>query len=163
MEAPTGKVVFIYMDPRWPEDVLKALRGDVLSMPAGELLGAVIFADALLSAVPQISHLTIFTDSDATAVSIQSSSSPSPQMNVIVEWLMQRHPHVQFMALHQAGIRNQAADRLSRSDSAGVVAEAAETGALTCHIPLEAHAIDLMRLAVATPQHPRRRQPSQDA
>lgn len=163
IEAEDGRLFFIYMDPRWPPDVLEALRQNELSMPAGEAIGAVVFADALLEALPGVTHLTIFTDSSATAVGIQTSSSPSPQMNVLMEWLMQRNPSTQFMALHQPGKRNGAADSLSRTDSASVLSDAEAAGAIIIRLPLEPHAIDLMHLAMAHPQRPRPSRTAQEA
>ena len=163
IEADDGRLFFIYMDPRWPPDVLQALRQNDLSMPAGEAIGAVVFADALLEALPGVTHLTIFTDSSATAVGIQTSSSPSPQMNVLMDWLMQRNPSTQFMALHQPGKRNGAADSLSRKDSASVLADAKAAGAIPIRLPLEPHAIDLMRVAMTHPQRPRPSRTVQEA
>jgi hypothetical protein len=163
VEDDRGNLKFLYHDPRWPPDVATALQQDKLSMPAGEGIGAVAFADSLLTAVPSITHLTIFTDSSAVQQAFQSSSSGSPQLNFIVSWLFQRHPDVQFMAIHQPGVRNTAADRLSRTDSAAVLREAAATGAAILHIPLQQHAYDLMREAMAKPQRPRPSPHTQDA
>ena len=146
---------FLYIDPRWPPDVILALQQDTLSMPAGEGLGAVIFADILATALPGLTHLVIFTDSSAVAVAIQANGSPSPQMNLLVRWLFERHPHVQFLALHQPGVRNDAADGLSRSRSAAVIADAVATGAHAVQLHVPPHAVALMRAAMATPQRTR--------
>jgi len=110
-----------------------------------------------------VTHLTIVTDSSATAVGIQTSISPSPQMNVLMDWLMQRNPSTQFMALHQPGKRNGAADSLSRKDSASVLADAKAAGAIPIRLPLEPHAIDLMRVAMTHPQRPRPSRTVQEA
>jgi hypothetical protein len=147
-----GELLFPYSDPRWPEQIKLALQSNKLSMPAGEGLGAVIFADALIEAMVGITHLVIFTDSSCVSEAIQSSSSGSPQLNFVVNWLFQRHPDVQFMGIHQPGVRNHASDSLSRSASAAVLADARAAGAHPCCLPLQQHAIDLMFEAESKPQ-----------
>ena len=147
-----GELLFIYIDPRWPEEILKHLRSDILSMPAGESIGAVVFADYLAETLVGLTHLVIFSDCVALVAAIQSSSSESPQLNFIVNWLFQRHPQVQFMALHQPGKRNAAADGLSRSSSASVIAEAQAAGARAIQLEQQQHAIDLMFAAADMPQ-----------
>ena len=127
--STSGGLVFIYTDPRWPPDVLEALRCNELSMPAGEGIGAVVFADAIAAALPGLSHLIIFTDSSPVVAALQSGNSDSPQLNAIVLWLCQRRPGLQFIALHQPGKRNGAADGLSRHATASVVADAVAVGA----------------------------------
>jgi hypothetical protein len=124
-------LVFIYTDPRWPSDVLEALQSNALSMPAGEGIGAVVFADAIAAALPGLSHLIIFTDSSPVVAALQSGNSDSPQLHAIVLWLFQRRPGLQFVALHQPGKRNNAADGLSRHATASVhvVADAVAAGA----------------------------------
>ena len=78
------------MDPRWPEEVLKALQENTLSMLAGEGIGAVVFTDEMATLLPNLTHLYVFTDSTAVEAAINSASSPSPQMNVVVSWLFDR-------------------------------------------------------------------------
>jgi hypothetical protein len=152
MVRTSGDPIFLYMDPRWPPDVLEALRTNVLSMPAGEGIGAVVLADALAAILPRLQHLIIFTDSSPVAAAIQSGNSDSPQLNAIVRWLFQRRPHLQLIALHQPGKRNGAADRLSRHSTAAVIAEAAAAGAHIARIEC-AHVMEpLARMAMRLPQ-----------
>ena len=155
IETEEGQIIFPYINPRWPGEIIRMLQANVLSMPAGEGLGAVIFADALIEALPSITHLIIFTDSSPVQAAIQSSSSGSPQLNFIVNWLFQRHPSVQFIAIHQPGVRNSAADGLSRAASATVLSEAEAAGAQLFPLPSHQHALDLMHAASTKPQRPR--------
>ena len=142
--------VFIYTDPRWPPEVLAALQQNVLSMPAGEGIGAVVFADALADSLVGLRYLIVFTDSTPVVAAIQSGNSDSPQLNAIVRWLFQRRPHLQLLALHQPGKRNGAADGLSRTESASVLKEAAGIGArierLACERDMHALALSAMQL-----------------
>ena len=161
IEVTDGQTLFLYTDPRWPDDIKHALQQNSCSMPAGEGLGAVIFADQLADSIPGLTHMVIFTDSSAVAAAIQSNGSPSPQMNFIVRWLFDRHPSVQFLALHQPGCRNIASDGLSRTASATILAEASAAGATLVHLPPQPHATDLMYQASALPQRPRSHHPSQ--
>ena len=158
-----GQLIFLFFKERWQAQTLADLQADKLSMPAGECLGAVIFADALINALGGVTHLSIFTDSMATKDAIQSSSSGSPQMNVIVQWLFQRHPSVQFLAIHQPGVRNSAADGLSRSAAESVRAEAEAAGASTRELHISQHATDLISIATETPQRARPRPAAQEA
>ena len=146
VETASGELIFPFIDQRWPLDIIELLQLNKLSMPAGEGLGVVIFADALIDGLPGLTHLTIFTDSTPVQEAIQSSSSGSPQLNFIVNWLFQRHPDVQFMAIHQPGVRNSAADGLSRSASQTVLSDAIAAGANPLRLPLHEHATDLMRV-----------------
>ena len=145
-----AELVFIYTDPRWPPAVLAALQQNELSMPAGEGIGAVIFADALAEVLSELRYIIIFTDSSPVVAALQSGNSESPQLNAIVRWLFQRRPRLQVLALHQAGKRNGAADGLSRVDSARVVADAQRVGAraerLACEGEMHALALSAMRL-----------------
>jgi hypothetical protein len=74
----------------------------------------------------------LFTDSDATARAFTTASSGAPQLNYAIRWLLTRHPLVQFVGIHQQGVRNSAADGLSRqrADGERVLAEAQEAGLL---------------------------------
>lgn len=152
IQTEEGQIVFPYINPRWPEAIIRMLQANTLSMPAGEGLGAVIFADALIEALPGVTHLTIFTDSSAVQAAIQSAGSGSPQLNFIVSWLFERHPSVQFLAIHQPGVRNTAADGLSRAASDTVLSEARAAGAHLLPLPVHQHALDLMHTAATKPQ-----------
>ena len=155
IETASGELIFPFIDPRWPEDIIQQLQSNRLSMPAGEGLGVVIFADALIEALPGITHLTIFTDSSSVKEALQSSSSGSPQLNFIMNWLFQRHPDVQFMGIHQPGSRNSAADGLSRTASQAVIQDAEAAGAKPIRLPLLRHTIELMHAAALMPQRAR--------
>ena len=163
VETLDSTLHIIYTDPRWPSAILHGLQTNRLSMPAGEALGAVIFADALLRTLPGVTHLTIFTDSSPVQVAINSAASPSPQINCIVTWLFQRHPSVQFMAVHQPGVRNTAADGFSRTASATVLADAEAAGAHITALHQREHDIALMHMALAAPQRTPTHHNSQEA
>ena len=124
-------------------------------MPAGECHGAVVFADALLSALHGVTHLYCFTDSDATARAFTTAGSGSPQLNVQMQWLLRRHPGVQLLGIHQAGVRNEAADRLSRTIAGRdkVLAEVKAAGLTSVEIQPPADDVAAMlSLAMASPQ-----------
>lgn len=163
IETEDGQIIFPYINPRWPTDIIKMLQANILSMPAGEGLGAVIYADALIEALPGITHLTIFTDSSAVQTAIESSSSGSPQLNFIINWLFDRHPDVQFMGIHQPGVRNTAADGLSRAESATVLREAEASGAQLFPLQTKQHAFDLMNEAATKPQRTKPQSHAQEA
>ena len=141
-----------YLDTRWHADVQRALVEDRLSMPAGEGIGAVVFADALAATLEGLRHLIIFTDSTAVVAALQSGNSPSPQLNFIVRWLFDRRPQLQILALHQPGKRNDGADRLSRSGSAAVLSEARAVGARPCCVGRTSVTDELARAAMQLPQ-----------
>jgi hypothetical protein len=145
-----SQVELLFVEQRWSQHTLAALQSDVLSMPAGEGFGAVVAADAMLTALQGVTHLVVFTDSAATEAAINSANSPSPQMNVLVQWLMERWPLVQFMAVWQKGERNDVADRISRAGLAAVVAEAEAAGLATRRLPVAEDAGRLLQVASAT-------------
>ena len=131
-----GELLFIDMANRWPRELQQALYLNRMSMPAGELGGVVAFADALAEALPGLTHLIIFTDSDAARAAIRSGNSGSPQLNFIIQWLLARRPALQLMALHQPGARNGVSDRLSRHGAAAVREEAVAAGARVVTLPV---------------------------
>ena len=150
-----GEAIFLYHERRWAPDELRALQEDRFSMPAGECHGAVVFADALLSALHGVTHLYCFTDSDATARAFTTAGSGSPQLNVQMQWLLRRHPGVQLLGIHQAGVRNEAADRLSRTIAGRdkVLAEVKAAGLTSVEIQPPADDVAAMlSLAMASPQ-----------
>jgi hypothetical protein len=144
---------FYFHEERWSQPVLQALQADTFSMPAGECYGAVVFADALIQALGDVTHLVVFTDSDATAKALTSAGSGAPQLNTLVDWLCERHPGVQFLGIHQPGVRNKAADNLSRSAEgrASVLADVAAQGSTAVELPLADGADDLLVAAMACP------------
>ena len=124
--------VFFTMSVVWEVPIQRALQADVISMPAGECYGAVVFADALLRRLGDVTHLVVYTDSDATARGLTTGSSGAPQLNLLLSWLMEQHPAVQFLGVHQPGVRNIAADRSSRSAGGHevVLQEARDSGSV---------------------------------
>ena len=142
----------LYVEQRWSPETLTALQENVLSMPAGEGFGAVVAADALLSELPGVTHLVVFTDSAATESAINSGNSASPQMNVLVRWLVARWPSVQFMGVWQQGVRNDVADGISRTRLAAVLAEAEAAGLSVQRLPIPSGADSLLSEATLSPQ-----------
>lgn len=141
-----GDPVFLWYEERWAPEVLTALQRNDMSMPAGECVAAVVFADALLSALHGATHLLVLTDSDATAKAFTTGGSGAPQLNCAIMWLIARHPLVQFLGLHQPGKRNGAADGLSRQRADGdrVLAEAAAAGLQTVRVRVNRAAVDAL-------------------
>ena len=149
-----GRPFFIFHERRWRPDALAALQADRLSMPAGECHGAVVFADALVRALGGVTHLVCFTDSDATAKGFTTAASGSPQLNVQLLWLLRRHPRLQLLGVHQPGVRNGAADDLSRTAEgrARVLAAALAAGLDPIEIFPDAREADaLLDLALDAP------------
>jgi hypothetical protein len=146
------QLVMIDMDPRWPGDILAALRSNELSMPAGEALGAVALADALADCLPGLTHLVVYTDSIATRSAIQTCNSDSPQLNYIIRWLLDRRPTLQLLGIHQPGVRNGAADGLSRHASPRIRQEAMDVGARVVSLPEDPAVWEMARAARAMPQ-----------
>lgn len=152
-----GRVFFVFYEDRWQSGPLRALQENRFSMPAGECYGAVLFADMLVRALGGVTHLVCFTDSDATARAFSATSSGAPQLNCLIGWLTSRHPDLQLMGVHQQGVRNGAADKLSRTAEGRreVLAAAAATGAELVELQLSegdaAEASRLLSAAMACP------------
>jgi hypothetical protein len=134
---------FLWYEQRWEPEVLTALQRDEMSMPAGECVGAVVVADALLNVLGGATHLLVFTDSDATAKAFTTGGSGAPQLNRAILWLIARHPLVQFLGVHQPGVRNGAADALSRqrADGQRVLEEAAAAGLTVVRVHVDEDAV----------------------
>ena len=135
--------VFLHLERTWEEHVRQALMDNLFSMPAGECYGAVLFAHALALAFPNMSHVVVFTDSKATARALTCSSSGSPQLNYMVQWLHSVHPHLQVLGVWQPGKRNERADALSRGAAESVVQSAAAAGMTVISMPLP-HVADVL-------------------
>ena len=150
-----GHAFFIFREQRWARDTLLALQSNAFSMPAGECFGAVMFADALVRALGSVTHLTVFTDSDATAKAFTAAGSGAPQLNHMVEWLLRRHPRLQLLGVWQPGKRNDAADGLSRDRRTAVLQQAQQAGAELVELQLssedQAAATQLLAGARAQP------------
>ena len=110
-----GELVFFYVEARWPAHIILALQENRISMPAGELFTMVVAIVAITAELEGVAHVVGFTDSDATRAAITSGASPAPQLNHMVMWLQRMAPSAQYLAIHQPGKRNDAADGISRS------------------------------------------------
>ena len=115
------------------------------------VVALVAFAEVL----PGLKHAVCFTDSMATKAVITSGASPAPQLNALAMWLFERLPGVQFLSIHQPGIRNDAADGISRSNMDKVLLEVREAGWRHVRVPTPegawALARRLLRLPPAVP------------
>ena len=138
-----GELVFYYIEARWPEHIILALQENIISMPAGELFTMVVAIVAVTQALEGVAHVVGFTDSDATRAAITSRASPAPQLNHMVMWLQRMAPGAQFLAIHQPGIRNDAADGISRSRRREVLDEVRAVGWRTQHLPILSGAREL--------------------
>ena len=67
------------------------------------------------------------------------------QMNTLVQWLFDRHPSVQFLAVHLAGSINGAADSLSRGKVKEVNAESQTAGNQTIWLYPDRSAFKMLR------------------
>ena len=91
--------------------------------------------------------MVIFTDSEASEQAINTGNSPSPQLNYLIEWLQQRWPRVQLLAVWQQGVRNDVADRISRHSCAAVLEEAAAASLRPRRLELRSGAAAALRVA----------------
>ncbi|KAL1500528.1 hypothetical protein AB1Y20_013184 [Prymnesium parvum] len=83
----------------------------------------------ILSNLVGATHVTCFTDSAATARGLTVGGSGSPQLNLILRWLFDRHPSVQFLGVHIPGVQNVASDNLSRGRPEAALADVRLAGA----------------------------------
>jgi len=150
-----------------PADIRAALQSDLLSMPAGELGMLVGIAPALMAACEargiRVTHLICMTDSIATRAAVNHDSSPSPQLNFLVSDLtdslrrfssLTDAPIPQLLGVHVPGVRNGAADGLSRGEvtRAAVLADLrANSNFLPIEVPFPDRVFDLMRTAITIP------------
>lgn len=109
--------------------MLHDLQTNKVSMPAGEALGAVVLLDAVLKRAGDVRYVYCFTDSDATARALTAAGSGAPQINWMMQWLMRHHRGVQFLGIHQRGVRNVTSDNLSRGRVEVVLNEVRTSGA----------------------------------
>jgi hypothetical protein len=127
-EAGEARPIFLYSEERWSQRQQQLFDEGAVSMPMGELYGGVAFLVALLEAYPDTKAVYWFTDCDAAKAAVNSSASPSPQMNHLLRWLFDKYSHVRLLALHIPGKRNWGADGLSRDGVEGAtVAEVLES------------------------------------
>lgn len=134
MHTNAGKSIYFAMFETWSDLTLQRLRANQLSMPAGEALAMVAFADELLQAIPEAEYMSIFSDSMAVKELINTNYSPSPQLNVIGRWLFSRHPAVQFHCWHCRGCDNIMADKLSRNKHIEVLSVVRNKGYIICRL-----------------------------
>ena len=146
-----GELIFYYVEARWPSDILLALQENRISMPAGELFTMVVTIAAVAEELEGVSHVIGFTDSDATRAAVTSGASPAPQLNCMVMWLQRAVASAQFLAIHQPGKRNDAADGISRSNRRGVLGEVRSVGWRTRRLPLPRGAWELAHRLLALP------------
>ena len=139
------KPAWLAMGQVWPRDILDMLQSNEISMPAGETFGAVVVIDAVLFCLPNVSHVTLLTDCSATAISLNSGGSGSEQMNSLIKWMFNRHPHVQFLGIHLPGLHNGAADALSRDQCEAPALQAQQAGMSVAWLRPFMGATDLFR------------------
>ena len=146
-----GELIFYFIEERWPSDIILALQQDRISMPAGEMFTMVVALVAFASVLPGLRHAVCFTDSMATKSVLTSGASPAPQLNELAMWLFSRLPGVQILAIHQPGVRNDAADGISRSDLAKVLREVRQAGWRPERVPVPPGAWELARSLLSLP------------
>ena len=152
-----SRPTFLYVSVPWPLWARNDLQSNYLSMPAGEGFGSVAFIDAVVRTLEGVTHLYIYTDCLAFQCAINSEASGSPQMDALVRWLLDRHPGVQFLAFHQPGKRNRAADGLSRDGHGGekartIVGEALAADLLPEEIELSDVSWEMFKGVATLPQ-----------
>ena len=91
---------------------------------------------AMLQRLEDVRHVVAFTDSDATRATIHSGASPAPQLNAVVQWMLTFADDTQFLAVHQPGKRNDAADGISREAASKVLEEVQAVGWRVERLPL---------------------------
>jgi hypothetical protein len=142
----------LFLAEKWEVDAILALQHNKLSMPAGEGIGVVVLADAVVRELCNVSHLVVFSDSAPVVAALNSDNSGSPQLNFIVKWLLDKHPQLKILGIHQPGVRNSAADDLSRARAPRVLEEAHACGA-HCLALAPTHELDkLVQMATRMPQ-----------
>ena len=146
-----GERIFYFIEARWPIDIIEALQQDRISMLAGEMFTMVAALVAFAEVLPGLRHAVCFTDSMATKAVLTSGASPAPQLNALALWLFGRLPGVQILSIHQPGIRNDAADAISRSDLAKVLSEVQQAGWRPERVPVPSGAWELARSLLALP------------
>jgi len=136
-------------------------------MPVGELGMLMGIAPALMAACKargiRVTHLICMTDSIATRAAVNHDSSPSPQLNFLVTDLTDslRHfssltgvPIPQLLGVHVPGVRNGAADGLSRGEvtRAAVLSDLrANSNFLPIEVPFPDRVFDLMHTEITIP------------
>jgi len=136
-------------------------------MPAGELGMLVGIAPALMAACEargiRVTNLICMTDSIVTRAAVNHNSSPSLQLNFLVTdltdslrrfYLLTGAPVPQLLGVHVPGVRNGAADGLSRGKAtraAVLVDLRANSNFLPIEVPFPDRVFDLMHTAITIP------------
>jgi hypothetical protein len=159
--------LFLWCGFEWPADIRDALQRNLLSMPAGELSMLVGVVPPLIAAcesmAARVTHLICMTDSVATRATVNHDGSPSPQLNFLVTDLTEAlrrlaslsgAPVPQLLGVHVPGVRNGAADGLSRGEATRAAVLASLRAHSSLHpveVPFPARVFDLMRAAMTIP------------
>ena len=156
-----GVPTLLYLEQRWPDWALSAIQSCRLSMPAAEAAGLIAVVLAAAQRLGGVTHAYAFTDSAASKAAVNSGASGSPQLNHLLRFLFGEAPGVQFLAIHQRGVRNWAADALSRDGNGGATVRAALERAKAADMRIERVDVpgDLwaaLRAAADKPQRQRR-------
>ena len=121
-------------------------------MPAGEAIGVITLTDAVASVLEGLTHLIIFTDSDAAASALNTGSSHSPQIDYLVRWLVARLPGTQLLAIHIPGVSNRTSDALSRDKWEELVAGVVASGIVAHRMRPAGECSSMVEHAVNLPQ-----------
>ena len=112
-KLPIGQWRLWTFEAPWPKDVRAALLADRISMPAGELVGAVL-GKMMAEEVAKASAVILVTDCMPVEGAINAQSSPSPQLHEVVRALYATRKPTQALAVHVKREENQLADDLSK-------------------------------------------------
>ncbi|KAL3917175.1 MAG: hypothetical protein SGPRY_006508 [Prymnesium sp.] len=85
-ESPDAESTMLYMAELWDNNTRRHLQSNRLLMPAGEAIGFIVLIDAIARELSDLTHLVTFTDSAPAAAAINTSNSPSPQIDYLA-WL----------------------------------------------------------------------------
>ena len=146
----TGGSVALLMTQQWDSDIREALLTDRLSMPAGELLGAL----AMMLAVRRVNiydHWVAVTDCLPVAGHLNRSVSASPQIQFILRAALFWLPEVHWLGVHILRGYNQHADDLSKGKASRVEAALQGEGAYVVYLPAPSVIMELARAAMALP------------
>ena len=145
----------------WPDDIRALLVSNALSMPAGEMFGLAFFIITLYHCLPRLQAIIQTTDCSAASSAVNTGSSGSPQINLLVQWLFAALPppaSLQISGLWLPGLQNRMADELSRGDGVAAVLRAQRAGWRTLNVtpPVEAIALSLGFLREVSAESQRR-------
>ena len=150
MEGGGGSRVALVMSQRWDADIRQALLSDTLSMPAGELLGAI----AMMMAVRMhfgFDHWVAITDCLPVAGHLNRSVSASPQIQLILRAALMWLPEVHWLGVHVLRRYNERADDLSKGHAKRVRGALETEGAYVVSAAAPPVVMDLARAACQLP------------